>query len=113
MSNNVFVWIDQVDGRADSIAWEAVGVGRQVADDLGGQLAAIILGQDVAGLAGQAIQYGADSAFVADDVTLKNFRLEPYAAVITARAYNRLCFRGGYARRRGRHYDCHCHDALC
>ena len=83
MSNNVFVWIQQAGGKADSIGWEALGVGRAVANDLGGQLAAIVLGQNVAGLGQEAIQYGADTVFVADDATLANFRLEAYAAVIT------------------------------
>ncbi len=83
MSNNVFVWIQQAGGKADSIGWEALGVGRTVANDLGGQLAAIVLGENVAGLAQEAIQYGADTVFVADDATLTNFRLEAYAAVIT------------------------------
>ncbi len=82
MSNNVFVWIDQVNGEADSIAWEALGAGRNVADNLGGQLAALVLGENVEGLAEQAFQYGADKVLSASDATLKTFRLEPYAAVI-------------------------------
>ena len=83
MSNHVFVWIEQANGEADPIAWEALGAARNVAVDLGGELIAIVLGQNVDGLAEQAIQYGANSAFVADDLTLKSFGLEPYAAVIT------------------------------
>jgi len=83
MSNNVFVWIDQSNGDVDSIAWEALGVGRNIANELGGQLGAVVLGENVSGVAEQAIQYGADNALVADDTTLKSFRLEPYAAVIT------------------------------
>jgi len=82
MSNNVFVWIDQSNGEVDPIAWESVGAARNVADELGGQLVAVVLGQNVTALAEQAIHYGADSALVADDATLKTFRLEPYAAVV-------------------------------
>ena len=82
MSNNVFVWIEQANGEATPIAWEALGAARKVADDSGRQLVAIVLGENVDRLAEQAIQYGADSTFVADDATLKSFRLEPYAAVI-------------------------------
>jgi len=83
MSNNVFVWIEQTNSTADHISWETLGAARQVVDDLGGKLAAVVLGENVGDLAQQAIQYGADSAFVADDATLKHFRLEPYAAVMT------------------------------
>lgn len=83
MSNNVFVWIDQSNGAVDPIAWETVGAARSIANQLGGQVAALVLGAGVSELAQQAIHYGADSALVADDATLKTFRLEPYAAVIT------------------------------
>jgi len=83
MSNSIFVWIEQVDGVVDSIAWEAMGVARSVANDLGTQVEAVVLGAAVEGLAEQAIQHGADQVFVADDATLQNFRLDPYAAVIT------------------------------
>lgn len=83
MSNNVFVWIDQSNGTVDPIAWEAVGAARSIANQLGGEVAALVLGAGVSELAQQAIHYGADSALVADDATLKTFRLEPYAAVIT------------------------------
>ena len=89
MSNNVFAWIDQSNGDVDSIAWEALGVGRKIADDLGGQLSAIVLGENISGMAEQAIQYGADNALVVDDATLKSFRLEPYAAVIAKVAQER------------------------
>jgi len=83
MSNNVFVWIDQTEGIVDSIAWETLGLARTVTDDLGGQLVAVVLGENVAALAEQAIQYGADRAIIAEGPTLKSFRLEPYAAVLT------------------------------
>lgn len=79
MTNNVFVWIEQ----NDSIAWETVGAARNVADQIGGQVAALVLGENVNDLATEAIQRGADSALVADDTTLKTYRLEPYAAIIT------------------------------
>ncbi len=83
MSNHVFVWIEQANGIADSISWETLGAARRVTDELGGKLAALVLGDNVGELAQQAIQYGADSALVANDATLKHFRLEPYAAVLT------------------------------
>lgn len=83
MSKDVFVWIEQANGEVDQIAWEVLGAACNGVSDLGGQLVAIILGEGIDGLAEKAIQYGADSAFVANDATLKGFRLEPYAAVIT------------------------------
>src|SRR5512147_333383 len=83
MSNDVFVWIEQTDGVADPISWETLGAARRVAGAFGGKVVTVILGEDVGDLAQKAVQYGADSAFIADDATLKHFRLEPYAAVLT------------------------------
>jgi len=78
MSNDVFVWIEQ----NDSIAWEALGAARNVAGQLGGSVVALVLGADVRSLADEAIHRGAESALLADDPTLADYRLEPYAAVI-------------------------------
>lgn len=80
MSGNIFVWIEQIAGQADSIAWETVAAARHIAAGLNCRVTAVILGQDVAGLAGQAIQYGADRVLVIDDPALRTFRTEPYAA---------------------------------
>jgi electron transfer flavoprotein alpha subunit len=82
MSNNVFVWIEQTDGKAAPVAWEALGVARRLADTLAGQCVAIVLGEQVNELAEQAVRYGANRVFVANDATLKHFRAEPYAAII-------------------------------
>lgn len=83
MSNNVLVWIEQRNGLADSISWETLGAARRVAEGLGGQVVAVVLGEKIAEVAQQALHYGADSVLAADDATLKDFRLEPYAAVLT------------------------------
>jgi electron transfer flavoprotein alpha subunit len=86
MSNNLIVWIEQHAGSPDPISWEALGVARTVAAESGGQVVALVLGQNVHSLAETAIHYGADRAIVADDPTLNHFRLEPYAAVLTKTA---------------------------
>ena len=82
MASDVFVWIEQSDGTADSIAWEMIGAGRGVADALGGQVTACVLGDGVDGLAQEAIQRGADSVILADDATLLTYRLEAFAATL-------------------------------
>ncbi|MDX1520475.1 MAG: electron transfer flavoprotein subunit alpha/FixB family protein [Anaerolineae bacterium] len=86
MTNDILVWIDQYNGEVDSIAWEAIAAARPVADSLGGQVVALVFGDGVDGLAEQAIHYGADKAVVANNPSLKQFRLEPYAALLTQMA---------------------------
>jgi len=80
MTNNIWIWIDHTHGEADPISWETVGMGRQLAGDLGSKVIALVLGNGVGELANTAIQYGADEAIVVDDATLQDFRLEAYAA---------------------------------
>ncbi|UCC89776.1 MAG: electron transfer flavoprotein subunit alpha/FixB family protein [Anaerolineales bacterium] len=82
MPNQVFVWIDQSGGSADTIAWEMIAAGRQVADALGGQVTACVLGDGVDELAQEAIQRGADAAILVNDATLGTYRLEAYAATL-------------------------------
>lgn len=90
MSNQpIFVWIEQNNGQAAMVSWETLGAGRCVADQLGGPLVAVVLGEQMSRLAEQAIQHGADQVLVAGDASLKQFRLEPYAALLTQLAQER------------------------
>jgi len=82
MSNDVFVWLEQFQGQVLPSSWEALGAARTLADAMGGSVAACLFGQGVEGLAQEAIQYGADRVFLADDGTLADFRVEPYAALL-------------------------------
>jgi len=86
MAQNVFVWIDQTGGIADTASWETLGLARTLASDLNGQLVAVVFGESAEALAEQALHYGADEALVSTDSTLQQFRLEPYAALLTALA---------------------------
>jgi electron transfer flavoprotein alpha subunit len=54
-----------------------------LANGLNVPLVAAVFGENASAVAKQAGQYGADNAVVCDDVTLKEFRLEPYAALLT------------------------------
>lgn len=78
----VYAWIETFNGTAIPSSWEALGVGRTLADKAGVPLVALVFGENAASVAETAAQYGADSALVCDDATLKGFRLEPYAALL-------------------------------
>ncbi len=99
----VWVWVEQFQGRAASISWEMMGQGRILADQLGTTLTACVLGENMAEVAQQAIAYGADRVFLADDPTLRVYRTEPYARILVelAREYKPEIFLLG-ASSRGR-----------
>jgi electron transfer flavoprotein alpha subunit len=78
----IWVWVEQEGAKAHPVAWELLGQGRRLADALGAPLCAVVLGAGVEALAQEAISYGADTVYLADDPTLEQFRLEPYAAVL-------------------------------
>ncbi len=79
----VYVWVEQFKGQAVPAAWEALGKGREIADALDAELTALVFGRGVEALAQEAIQRGADRVLLADDPTLADYRLEPYAALLT------------------------------
>jgi len=83
MSNDIFVWIEQFNGQPTAASWEAVGAARRLADELGSSVTACLFGgQGIADLAQEAISHGADTALLAEDATLADFRVEPQAALL-------------------------------
>jgi electron transfer flavoprotein alpha subunit len=80
----VWFWVEQFEGQASSISWEMAGKGRELADQLGTTLTACVLGHEVKGVAQEALAYGADRVFLADDPTLARYRTDPYAAIMVA-----------------------------
>jgi len=83
MANKVWVFIDQFQGEANQSSWEAIGAGKMLASQLGGDVTALVFGSQVKSIAEEAFHYGADQVLLCDDVTLKDFRAEPYAALVS------------------------------
>jgi electron transfer flavoprotein alpha subunit len=64
------------------ISAEGLGIGRKLADDLGQELSAIIMGGGIAALAPQVIALGANKVYVADDAQLKDYQPEIYISAL-------------------------------
>jgi electron transfer flavoprotein alpha subunit len=64
------------------IATEGLGAGRKLADALGQDLSAIVLGSNIAGIAPQAIMYGASKVYAVDDPLLKDYQPESYVSAM-------------------------------
>ncbi len=73
-----WVYIDHFKGEALPASWEAIGVGKTL-----GNVAALIFGSGVEGLAQSAFEYGADEVLLADDAALADFRAEAYASTLS------------------------------
>ena len=61
-----------------------VGVisGRKLADELGEELGAVLVGSGVGGMAQEAIAAGADKVYVVDDPQLEDYQTDSYVAVM-------------------------------
>ncbi|MBJ6750301.1 electron transfer flavoprotein subunit alpha [Geomonas anaerohicana] len=74
----VWVFIEHNDGEAAKVSWELTGVGRELADQLGVPLSAVIIGSGVEHLADLAFSYGAEQAYLVNDPVFRQYRTEPF-----------------------------------
>lgn len=82
MSKNVFIIAEQRDGELQKVSTELIGKGRQLADDLGQEVYAVVLGENIKNLADICISHGADKVIVVDNPMLKEYVTEPYAKAV-------------------------------
>lgn len=87
--SGIWVWIEQKHGQMKSISQEMLGVGRKLADGMGAGLTALVLGQDVAGVADAAFDFGADAVIGCDDPSLADFRVEAFGPLVAQLARER------------------------
>jgi electron transfer flavoprotein alpha subunit len=75
----VWILIEQNDGVIASVSWELMGKGRELADDLSGELCGVLVGHKIKDQAAEAFCYGADKVYVIDDPVLAYYRTGSYA----------------------------------
>jgi electron transfer flavoprotein alpha subunit len=78
----VWVFAEQRRGKLHNVDFELLGKGRELADQLKVELAAVLLGNGVEALAKDLIAGGADKVYVVDDPKLDHFNDELYANVL-------------------------------
>jgi electron transfer flavoprotein alpha subunit len=82
MAQGVFAITEQRDGELRKVSLEAVSEGRRVADGLGTDLTAVVLGTAVEGLAEELKKYGPDKIWVADDPALADYTTDAYTNIL-------------------------------
>ena len=78
----VWVFIEQQHAELSQASLQLLGKGRELADALGVELTAILLGKDIAAQARELIYYGADRVLSGDATVLENYRTQPYTDVV-------------------------------
>jgi electron transfer flavoprotein alpha subunit len=82
-NRNVWIFIEQDGGKLADVSLELMSKGRELADSLGSELWAALLGDKVEGLCPELIGRGADRVLLAEHKELAVYRTLPYARVLT------------------------------
>ncbi len=81
MSQSVLAITEQSDGVFRKITYEIVSEAKRIADGLGCEVSALVMGSGVEGIAGELAKYGADRILVADDPALAEYMTDTYTNV--------------------------------
>ncbi len=89
-SKNLWVVVETEEGAAKNVGYELLSVGRTLADKLGQQLVALVMGKDVQGVAQTCIAYGADQVLLVegDEYATYNTDAATYAVVTLIEKYH-------------------------
>ena len=78
----ILVFAEQWNGKVHPVSYELLGKGRELADQLGEKLFAVIIGNELSDAVKELTMRGADKIFVFDYPELKVFRDDPYSAIL-------------------------------
>ena len=82
MAKGIWVFAEQSDGTIRKVAFEILSQARKMADTLGEELCAVIMGESVESLADQFAPYGADKVYVVENASLKDYTTGGYTKAL-------------------------------
>jgi electron transfer flavoprotein alpha subunit len=85
MGNNnrdVWVFIEQRNGKPADVSFELLSKGRKLADNLKGMLKSVVIGSEVKSIAEETFKFGAEEALVIDHPELHHYLTMPYSRVV-------------------------------
>ena len=83
MAQGVWIVAEQRDGALRKISYELAGAARKLADQLGTEVSAVLLGSGIEGIAGELGKYGVDKIYVADNAALEPYTTDAHAAAVS------------------------------
>ena len=81
-NKGVMVYSEVTEGKLTAITTELLGCGRKLADGLGQELSAVLVGSNISDLTKEAIAFGADKVYVVDDPLLKDYQTDSYVSTM-------------------------------
>ncbi len=83
MAQGVLVVVEQRNGAIRKVSWEVLSEGKRLADQLGQDMAAVLVGGDGISSHAEALgQWGAKKVFVAEHSELGQYRTNPYTRMV-------------------------------
>ena len=82
MAKGVWMVAEQRDGALRKVSFEIASTARKLADELGEEVCAVLIGSGVEGLAPELGKYGVDKVYVADAPVFANYTTDAYAAAV-------------------------------
>ena len=82
MTQNILAIAEQTEGVFRKVTFEALSEGRRIADHLGCELNALVLGDNIENISKELEQFGADRIIVAEDSALSEYLPDAYGNVI-------------------------------
>ena len=82
MAKGVWIVSEQRYGAFRKISYELASTARKLADQLGEEVSAVLLGSGIEGIAGELGKYGVDKVYVADQPILEPYTTDAHAAAV-------------------------------
>lgn len=84
MNKDIYVVVEQVDGVVQKVGIELIGIASKLAAELGQKVVAVLLGENIKGLADNLIHHGAEKVILVDDPMLALYATETYTKALNA-----------------------------
>ncbi len=81
--SGVWIYAGHDGSKIDRATLELLGVGRKIAEKIGAELSAVLIGYGIKHFAYELISYGADKVYLVEHEELKYYTTLPYAKVLT------------------------------
>ncbi len=82
MAKGVWIVAEQRGGALRKVSFEIASAARKLADELGEEVGAVLVGSGVEGLAPELAKYGVDKVYVADNAVFADYTTDGYSAAI-------------------------------
>ena len=82
VTKEVWVFVEQHDGKVADVSLELLSKGRKLADRLNGVLKSVVLGHNVKNLAEDTFKYGVNTAILIDHPALEKYRPLPFSRMM-------------------------------